>query len=292
LDPSVGIAGATDRLSKTLTGMISNMADAFTRMKAAIGDFINMRGVVETLTGAFEKLGEKIRQASETPFETSIRHLQEMGVETTKLELTQAKLLKTRLEENGATGDLVKAEGDLEVLMEMRKETTKDLARERQRLIEAGMSEQQILDALEGIEASRAINSDRLFDSTKKSLDAREEELLAMLKTSKILQERLDNRNEDIKKAIEALGLETEYAAQLAKILGLEESISEKKKEQTSEAEKLVALTKEQQALMLEGEKMSLQLKEEMLSAHFDKVLSLANKNIESRKQAELQALR
>ena len=91
---------------------------------------------------------------------------------------------------------------------------------------------------------------------------------------------------------MEALGLETEYAAQLAKILGLEEQVSEKKKEQTSETEKLVTLTKEQQTLMLEGEKMALQLKEEMLSAHFDKVLSLANKNIESRKQAELQALR
>ena len=291
LDPSVGIAGATDRLSKTLTGMVSNMADAFTRMKAAIGEFINMRGIVETLTGAFEKLGERIRQANETPFETSIRHLQEMGVETTKLELTQAKLLKTRLEENGATGNLVKAEGDLEALMEMRKESAKKLANERAKLIEAGMSEETILKRLEGIETARAVN-DRMSRKQKEALNDEEAELLEKLKRSKDLQEELAQRNLRVKELMEALGLETEYAAQLAKILGLEEQVSEKKKEQTSEAEKLVALTKEQQTLMLEGEKMALQLKEEMLSAHFDKVLSLANKNIESRKQAELQALR
>jgi hypothetical protein len=291
LDPSVGIAGATDRLSKTLTGMVSNMADAFTRMKAAIGEFINMKGIVETLTGAFEKLGERIRQANETPFETSIRHLQEMGVETAKLELTQAKLLKTRMEENGATGNLVKAEGDLEALMEMREESAIKLAKERQKLIEAGMSEETILKRLEGIETARAVN-DRMSRKQKEALNEEEADLLDKLQRSKDLQEELAQRNLRVKELMEALGLETEYAAQLAKILGLEEQISEKKKEQTSETEKLVALTKEQQTLMLEGEKMALQLKEEMLSAHFDKVLSLANKNIESRKQAELQALR
>lgn len=291
LDPSVGIAGATDRLSKTLTGMVSNMADAFTRMKAAIGEFINMKGIVETLTGAFEKLGERIRQANETPFETSIRHLQEMGVETAKLELTQAKLLKTRMEENGATGNLVKAEGDLEALMEMREESAIKLAKERQKLIEAGMSEETILKRLEGIETARAVN-DRMSRKQKEALNEEEADLLDKLQRSKDLQEELAQRNLRVKELMEALGLETEYAAQLAKILGLEEQVSEKKKEQTSETEKLVALTKEQQTLMLEGEKMALQLKEEMLSAHFDKVLSLANKNIESRKQAELQALR
>ena len=291
LDPSVGIAGATDRLSKTLTGMVSNMADAFTRMKAAIGEFINMRGIVETLTGAFEKLGERIRQANETPFETSIRHLQEMGVKTTDLELTQAKLLKTRLEENGATGDLIKAEGDLEAMMEMRKDSATKLAKERQELIEAGMSEEKILKRLEGIETARAVN-DRMSRQQKEALNEEEAELLKKLQRSKDLQEELAQRNLRVKELMEALGLETEYAAQLAKILGLEEQVSEKKKEQTSETEKLVTLTKEQQTLMLEGEKMALQLKEEMLSAHFDKVLSLANKNIESRKQAELQALR
>ena len=291
LDPSVGIAGATDRLSKTLTGMISNMADAFTRMKAAIGEFINMRGIVETLTGAFEKLGERIRQANETPFETSIRHLQEMGVKTTDLELTQAKLLKTRLEENGATGDLIKAEGDLEAMMEMRKESATKLAKERQELIEAGMSEETILKRLEGIETARAIN-DRMSRKQKEDLNDEEAELLKKLQRSKDLQEELASRNLRVKELMEALGLETEYAAQLAKILGLEEQVSGKKKEQTEDGKKLVELTKEQQKLLDEGEALRLKTKEELFSQHLTKILSLAQQNIEQRKQSELQALR
>ena len=291
LDPSVGIAGATEKLSKTLTGMVSNMADAFTRMQAAIGEFINMRGIVETLTGAFEKLGERIRQANETPFETSIRHLQEMGVKTTDLELTQAKLLKTRLEENGATGDLIKAEGDLEAMIEMRKESAEKLGKERQKLIEAGMSEETILKRLEGIENARAIN-DRMSRKQKEALNDEEAELLKKLKISKNLQEELASRNLRVKELMEALGLETEYAAQLAKILGLEEQVSGKKKEQTEDGKKLVELTKEQQKLLDEGEALRLKTKEELFSQHLTKMFSLAQTNIEQRKQAELQALR
>lgn len=58
LDPEVGIAGATDALSRTMVGAVSNMADAFTRMKAAIGDFVMMKGLIGELAESFENVGE------------------------------------------------------------------------------------------------------------------------------------------------------------------------------------------------------------------------------------------
>ena len=290
LDPSVGIAGATEKLSKTLTGMVSNMADAFTRMQAAIGEFINMRGIVGTLTGAFEKLGERIRQANETPFETSIRHLQEMGVKTTDLELTQAKLLKTRLEENGATGDLIKAEGDLEAILEMRKESAKKLAKERQKLIDAGMSEEKILKRLDGIAASRAIN-DKMSRQQKEALNDEEADLLDKLQRSKNLQEELAQRNLRVKELMEALGLETEYAAQLAKILGLEEQIEGKKKLKNKEDDEAIEKQKTLFELIKENFN-QIQQVSSLFMDQFGKVLSLQKQNLDRRIDNEIKALK
>ena len=292
LDPSVGIAGATEKLSKTLTGMVSNMADAFTRMQAAIGEFVNMRGIVETLTGAFEKLGERIRQANETPFETSIRHLQEMGVETTNLELTQAKLMKTRMEEAGVIKDLTALEKQMEGFVNNKKNVLKEISRLQTDLFNQGTSEAQLRQRILDIDDNINNNSQKFSDLRKKQLENEKAKILVQLEDIDNQKNILATINQQIESGRISQDQAVEYAALIAKILGLEEQVSEKKKEQTSETEKLVALTKEQQTLMLEGEKMALQLKEEMLSAHFDKVLSLANKNIESRKQAELQALR
>ena len=292
LDPSVGIAGATEKLSKTLTGMVSNMADAFTRMKAAIGEFVNMKGIVTTLTGAFEKLGERIRQANETPFETTIRHLQEMGVETTNLELTQAKLMKTRMEEAGVVKDLSVLEKQMEGFVNNKKIVLQEISRLQTDLFNKSTSEAQLRQRILDIDDNINNNSQKFSDARKTQLEDEKAKILVQLEDIDNQKNILATINEQIESGRISQDQAVEYAALIAKILGLEEQVSEKKKEQTSETEKLVALTKEQQTLMLEGEKIALQLKEEMLSAHFDKVLSLANKNIESRKQAELQALR
>ncbi len=299
LDPSVGIAGATDALSKTLTGMVSNMADAFTRMKAAIGEFIKVRGLVEGLTDAFTRMGEFMRQAAETPFQTTIRQLQEMNIETTELELSQAKYLQSKMLESGVVTDISEAEEKVKKAVEEKKKVLLELSKEQQKLVDSGFTQAEIEEAVQGTYTDQLKAFSQLFQKKKGNIVMSTIEAVSERNRLKTLLENVHAKEAELVDAqkLVDLGLITqqqavEYAALLAQIAGLEEQVSEKKKEQTSETEKLVALTKEQQALMLEGEKMSLQLKEEMLSAHFDKVLSLANKNIESRKQAELQALR
>lgn len=71
-DPSVGVAGATDKLSKTMSGLFSNLGDSFSRLSAAIGDVATggmFRTGVETMTGLFSKMAEALNEINKTDIE-------------------------------------------------------------------------------------------------------------------------------------------------------------------------------------------------------------------------------
>jgi len=66
LDPASGIAGATDALSKTMTGMVSNLSDSFTRMSAGLGDLINFRGAIQGLSSVFSTFANFLAEVNKT----------------------------------------------------------------------------------------------------------------------------------------------------------------------------------------------------------------------------------
>mgnify|MGYP003132862316 FL=1 len=71
-DPSVGVAGATDKLSKTMSGLFSNLADSFSRLSAAVGDVATggmFRTGVEAMTGLFSKMAEALNEINKTDIE-------------------------------------------------------------------------------------------------------------------------------------------------------------------------------------------------------------------------------
>jgi len=291
LDPSVGIAGATDRLSKTLTGMVSNMADAFTRMKAAIGDFIDMKGVIETLTGAFESLGERMRQASETPFETTIRHLQEMGVETSELELTQAKLLKTRMEEEGVVQNLSEAETELQRSMDLRLSATQGLAALQENLIKNGTSEEEIRERISQID-KEIINAGRGQDAQQiKQLQNERASLINIQDALDRQRQAVEFTEEQVKLGLMTVQQATEYQAQIAKILGLEEQIAESKKIQNEEDDKSIEKQKTLFNLIKENFN-QIQQVSSLFMDQFGKVLSLQKQNLDRRIENEIKALK
>jgi len=291
IDPSVGIAGATEKLSKTMTGLVSNMADAFTRMQAAIGDFINMRGIVETLTGAFEKLGERIRQANETPFETSIRHLQEMGVETTNLQLTQAKLMKTRMEEAGVIKDLTVLEKQMEGFVNNKKNVLQQIARLQTDLFKKGTSEAQLRQRILDIDDNINNNSQKFSDLRKKQLENEKADILVQLEAIDNQRNILAIINEQIQSGILTQEQAIQYAALLAKIAGLEEKSANSKKKQNEEEQSLLDKLRERFKLT-DKEKEAMSARVQLFQDSFGKILSLQKQNLDQRVSNELKALR
>jgi hypothetical protein len=291
LDPSVGIAGATEKLSKTLTGMVSNMADAFTRMKAAIGEFVNMKGIVTTLTGAFEKLGERIRQANETPFETTIRHLQEMGVETTNLELTQAKLIKTRMEEAGVVKDLSVLEKQMEGFVNNKKIVLQEISRLQTDLFNKSTSEAQLRQRILDIDSNINNNSEKYSEARKTQLEDEKAKILVQLKDIDNQKNILAIINEQIESGRISQDQAVEYAALIAKILGLEEQIVEVKKEGNSEDDKSIEKRKKLFDFTDE-EKEAMTARVELFQDGFGKILSLQKQNLDQRVSNEIKALK
>ena len=59
-DPSVGILGATDKLSKTWAGQVSNFKDGIDRIKAAIGEQLikKLKPLIEDINAEFAIMGE------------------------------------------------------------------------------------------------------------------------------------------------------------------------------------------------------------------------------------------
>ena len=298
LDPSVGIAGATDALSRTLTGMVSNMADAFTRMKAAIGDFVDMKGIVSTLTTAFQTMGESIKQASETPFETSIRHLQDMNVETTDLELAQANYLKLKMDEKGVITDIDAAEKSVKNRMADQQRIQKELAALQNTMISQGFSQGEAEELLKKSKVEQLAALVKIFTING-------EDALTAFAKARVQQKILENTLNEVhakenelaaaQKLVEA-GLITqqqavEYAALLAKIAGLEGQVEESKKVQNEQEQSLLDKLRERFKLTDE-EKEAMSARFELFQTHFGKILSLQQQNINQRVSNELKALR
>ena len=291
LDPSVGIAGATDKLSRTLTGMVSNMADAFTRMKAALGDFFNMRGVVSGLTKSFRKIGEAIRQVNETPFETTIRQLQEMNVETTNLELAHAKLKKRRMEEAGVITDVQKTEDNLTAKLKNKKIIINAIGAEQLKLVNGTMTQAQIEEKIISnkagmLAAAQEGNQERVNELVLDN-KALENDLSSIRNLENIkaqIQEQVDS-------AIISNELAVEYAALLAQIAGLEEKSTGEKKKQNKEEQSLLDKLRERFSLTDE-EKEAMTARVELFQDGFGKILSLQKQNLDQRVSNELKALR
>jgi len=286
IDPEVGIAGATDKLAQTMAGAVSNMADAFTRMKAAIGDFVMMKGLIGELAESFENVGEFFMQLSETPLDTTIRQLKEMNVDTSKLELSQQKYLKSKMEEEGNAITLAEFKELDEKRENNRKKLLIQLADIQSTIFDTKKREKEITKELGAATFSQIIEGQ----------EAREKELL----DAKKISDENEKKSEILRKGA------MKYEAVLLKIKGLEEDIVKTKAKQIDlgfafffDPDALInaysqykELTKEQEKLLDEGEALRLKAREELFTTHFTKILSLAQTNIEQRKQSELQALR
>jgi len=101
-DPAVGIAGSTERLSQTYVGVMSNMEDANTRLRASIGNFLmpTMKEFGKTTTETASAWTEFITALGEDTLETTLRHLKEMNIEASKLLRLEAFVIQKKARES------------------------------------------------------------------------------------------------------------------------------------------------------------------------------------------------
>jgi len=286
LDPEVGIAGATDKLSQTMVGAVSNMADAFTRMKAAIGDFIVMKGIVQGLAESFSDVAEFFKQMNETPQETTIRKLKELNQETADLELANEKIKLQQIEQAGNAIELAEAN-------KLIAPTKKDLIDINNKIAAQETSLEETLNRKkELVKEFGEAHFDKVINGLKEQL-----------KLDRETRANLEDQKELAEKSIEHA---LKYEAVIRKIAGLEQDIAKTKAEQVDlgftfsfDPNALIKaysnfreLNEAEQKTMDEAEILRLQTREQLFNDHFNKVLNMAQQNINAQKQTELSALR
>ena len=119
-DPSVGVAGATDKLSKTLSGLFSNLADSFTRLMAALGDVAAgsaFRTGVSALTTLFGSMAESLKEINKSDVEKIAELRKELGLAAPEADKTGDALvdLLDAQEAIGKDKTLVQSTNDLKV---------------------------------------------------------------------------------------------------------------------------------------------------------------------------------
>ena len=98
-DPTAGIEGATEQLSKTLVGSYSNMQDSVQDLAATFGDILAPTAIkiLHNMKDAAEGLSEALKRMTETDIERSIRQLEEFGASIEDIKKLEALQLEINL---------------------------------------------------------------------------------------------------------------------------------------------------------------------------------------------------
>lgn len=179
-DPSVGVAGATDKLSKTMSGLFSNLADSFSRLSAAVGDVATgsmFRGGVEALTSLFSQMAEALQEINKSDIDKIAELRKELGLAAPEADKTGDALVDM-LDAQEAIGkdrtalmaanDLRKAQEDLlNALLEKQR-----IDKENEKTFNKKSTERARKDAIDARgRIKRAIEEIALFDKLAESRD-------------------------------------------------------------------------------------------------------------------------
>jgi len=291
-DPSVGVAGATDKLSKTMSGLFSNLADSFSRLSAAVGDVATgsiFRGGVEALTSLFSQMAEALQEINKSDIDKIAELRKELGLAAPEADKTGDALVDL-LDAQEAIGkdrtaimaanDLKKAQEDLlNALLEKQR-----IDKENETTFNKQSTERERKDAINARGRIKRANEEiALFDKLAESREKFRKTVLSSVPGAAFAE------NIFLIKELEE-GLEKSFVGSNLKvripggIFSLPEQLLP-----PEETEKLNKMFSE---IISVGDTTLLQLREEMFSEHLNRVLSMAQQNLEARKNSELQALR
>lgn len=202
-DPEGNIAGATDLLSQTFSGLVSNFQDSLSQLSDSIGDLLApaIKSVISFLKEGVDDITEAFRRLNETQLETTIRQLKEAGLETGNLEILNKEILLAKKQE-------ITAGNTLESLREKNKQDEEDRKTINQQILdlqkealEIGEDEVEIIKVLSG-------RGDRIVEQEVSKKELIENRINALIRQLAIEAQSITDNNELIRLLKEQESLE------------------------------------------------------------------------------------
>ena len=142
-DPEGKIAGATDLLAETFSGLVSNFQDSVSQLQDSIGDLLApaIKDVVKFLKEGIDDLTETFKELNETAIETTLRKLKELGGEDENILRTISDLERdVALQRQKAIGEQLKGLG---TITEMSSDISEELNNQSKLQIQLGEAEKE-----------------------------------------------------------------------------------------------------------------------------------------------------
>tara|TARA_B100000900_G_scaffold163354_1_gene138695 strand:+ start:6126 stop:7922 length:1797 start_codon:yes stop_codon:yes gene_type:complete len=196
-DPEGNISGATDLLSQTFTGLISNFQDSVSQLQDSIGDILapSIKGIVKFLKDGVDDLTDSFKQLNETAIETTLRKLKELGSEDENVLRTIASLERdVALQRQKSIGEQLEGLGSI---TEMSSMISDEINNQSKLQIQLGEAEKE-REELGAKGAKRTIEEHKRLNSE-------------LPKIIKHLESQIDVSDTQIEKLAEQIGLQKEF---------------------------------------------------------------------------------
>ena len=146
-DPEGNISGATDLLSQTFSGLVSNFQDSLSQLQDSIGDLLapSIKSVITFLKDGIDDLTDSFKQLNETAIETTIRKLKELGLEDEGFLRTIRDLERdVALERRKAIQEQLTGNSSVQEMSEMISEEVKNQANLELELLDAKKEKEEL----------------------------------------------------------------------------------------------------------------------------------------------------
>jgi len=178
-DPEGNIAGATDLLAQTFSGLVSNFQDSVSQLQDSIGDLLApaIKDVVKFLKEGIDDLTDAFKELNETAIETTLRKLKELGVEDENVLRTIADLERdVALQRQKAIGEQLEGLGSV---TEMSSKISEELNNQSRLQVQLGEAEKEKDElAAKGFRRTRDENK-RLTELRTNVIDSLESQINA-----------------------------------------------------------------------------------------------------------------
>ena len=288
-DPEGNISGATDLLSQTFSGLVSNFQDSLSQLSDSIGDLLApaIKRVITFLKEGTDDITEAFRRLNETQLETTIRQLKEAGLDTGNLVLLNKEILLAEKQK-------ITAGNTLDSLREKNKQDEADIKTINEQIVnlqrealKIGEDEVEIIKVLNG-------RGDRFIEQEVSKKELVENRINALIRQLAIEAQSITDNNELIRLLKEQESLEE--TIRLLKEGNLK--VDEEKKVNTDGIlnidQELTKSAQKQLALQIKQGKVSAENALNLLNNLFIELATLKLKNrlqsqINAKKEKELQ---
>ena len=277
----------------TLSGALAQMSNAVTDAAAAFGNLLGpavqkVAGFVKSAAGAFT---EWFKELSETPLETTIREMNELGMETSELNLllAESQSLDLQLEAQiKGVRDIATIHAEVTNQLKLQKAQMNDRKAFEQDVNELGLTGIELLNHRNMLQAGLNLRNGEYVGTGKRATQEEINLISKLINRSKAIEEGTDNQSDYLETLRDELEIANDLELSKKRVLSIQKSIKEAGQvDEGGMGPKTEEQTQGEGSFSPSVSEGFYETEQQKLTEHQQAMLELITKNIVKRKEEE-----